>query len=142
MATEMGLNIDWRQGDIEHLPYDDDQFDLLTTTMTIHELPMDAIARSLAEAHRVLKPDGLLVTLENPLVGEPLRDALTHYHSQIIEEPFHYDFRRADLAKMLEDESFRPITVKDWFPFGGMPGVKSDTHNWVTPWRWLEARKD
>lgn len=142
MATEMGLNIDWRQGDIEHLPYDDDQFDLLTTTMTIHELPMDAIARSLAEAHRVLKPDGLLVTLENPLVGEPLRDALTHYHSQIIEEPFHYDFRRADLAKMLEDEGFRAITVKDWFPFGGMPGVKSDTHNWVTPWRWLEARKD
>ena len=38
MATEKGLEINWRQGDIEHLPYDDNSFDLLTTTMTLHEL--------------------------------------------------------------------------------------------------------
>jgi len=141
MATENGLEINWRQGDIEKLPYDDASFDILTTTMTLHELPLESIANSLSEAARVLKPGGVLVALENPLVGEPLRDLLTHYHSQIILEPFHFDFRRADMEKYLMSAGFGEASSKAWFPFGNKPGIEKDLRNWVTPWCWYEAIK-
>ncbi len=143
MATEMDLAIDWRQGDIEHLPQEDGSVDLATATMTLHELPLDSIRRSLAEAARVLKPGGLFVALENPLTGEPLRDVLTHYHSQIIVEPFHYDFRRSDLTALAREAGFATAEVKRWYPFGpATMGAETDPYNWVTPWCWLEARKD
>lgn len=142
MATEMDLAIDWRQGDIEHLPYEAGSFDLATTTMTLHELPLDAIRQSLAEACRVLKPGGLFVALENPLIGEPLRDVLTHYHSQIIVEPFHYEFRRSDMATLLTEAGFETVEVKRWYPFGpATRGAETDPKSWVTPWSWIEARK-
>jgi len=141
MATEMGLDIDWRQADMEHLPYDDNAFDLVTTTMTLHELPLDAIRQSLAEACRVLKPGGTLVALENPLVGEPLRDVLTQYHSQIIVEPFHYDFRRADMAEFAKDAGFTEAETHAWSPFGDKPGTATNPRSWVTPWSWIQAYK-
>lgn len=141
MATEMGLAIDWQQGDIENLPYEDNSFDLATTTMTLHELPIDAIRKSLEEALRVLKPGGTLIALENPLIGEPLRDVLTQYHSQIIVEPFHYEFRRSDMGDFAKAAGFADVETKAWYPFGNKPGIESDPRNWVTPWRWLEARK-
>jgi len=141
MATEKGLEIDWRQGDIEHLPYDDDSFDLLTATMTLHELPLDAISNTLTEARRVLKPGGVLVALENPLVGEPLRDVLMQYHSQIILEPYHFDFRQADMIEFACAAGFAEAVTQDWYPFGNKPGFEKDPRNWVTPWRWIEASK-
>lgn len=141
MATDWGLAIDWRQGDIENLPYGEAEFDLVTTTMTLHELPLDAIARTLEEAHRVLKPGGQLVVLENPLVGEPLRDVLTQYHSEIIMEPFHFDFRRADMCEFARAAGFAEAQDKDWFPFGGGAN-RIDPRHWVTPWRWTQAQKE
>lgn len=141
MATEMELEIDWRQGDMERLPYDDNSFDLLTTTMTLHELPMDAIRRSFDEALRVLRPGGVLIALENPLVGEPLRDVLTQYHSQIIVEPFHYDFRRSDMANLARQAGFAEAETRAWSPFGDKPGTAASPRSWVTPWSWIQARK-
>jgi ubiquinone/menaquinone biosynthesis C-methylase UbiE len=144
MASDWQLEIDWRQGDIENLPYDEAEFDLVTATMTLHELPLDAIARTLAQAHRVLKPGGILVVLENPLVGEPLRDVLTQYHSEIIMEPFHYEFRRADMCDFAFAAGFADAQNSDWFPFGAAAAAAAagDGRNWVTPWRWTQARKE
>ena len=141
MATEKGLEIDWQQGNIERLPYEAESFDLLTTTMTLHELPLDAISNMMTEARRVLKPNGILLALENPLVGEPLRDVLVQYHSQIIVEPFHFDFRRADMTEFARTAGFADAFAREWYPFGHKPGVAKDPRNWVTPWCWIEAKK-
>jgi ubiquinone/menaquinone biosynthesis C-methylase UbiE len=48
-----------KQGDIEHLPFEDAQFDLVLSTGVIEYLQGDA--RVLREIHRVLRPDGHLV---------------------------------------------------------------------------------
>lgn len=141
MATEKDLKIDWRQGNIEALPYEDESFDLVTTTMTLHELPLKSISQSLEEARRVLKPGGVLIALENPLVGEPLRDVLMHYHSQIILEPFHYDFRRADMVEYAQNAGFDQAETRNWYPFGNKPDIEKDLRNWVTGWSWIEAKK-
>jgi ubiquinone/menaquinone biosynthesis C-methylase UbiE len=140
MANDWGLDINWRQGDVEHLPYEDNSFDLITATMLLHELPLPSIRQTFAEANRVLKPGGILVALENPLMGEPLRDVLTQYHSQIIMEPFHFDFRLANMPDFARDAGFAQVEDKPWFPFGGSAASMQGPKDWLTPWRWTEAR--
>jgi SAM-dependent methyltransferase len=141
MATEMGLPIDWRQGDAEHAPYADASFDLVTVTMALHELPTDTIYSVLREAHRVLRPGGLFVALENRLLGDPLRDLLGAYHSDVIREPFMNAFRGSDFAGYARAAGFT-AEVNPWYPPGAVPGAEDNPQQWATPWTQLIARKD
>ena len=70
MATDRGLEIDWRQADIERLPHADDSVDLAVITMVLHEMPQSAIRGAFAEAARVLRSDGVLYVME-PLAEGP-----------------------------------------------------------------------
>ena len=58
-ATECPFAVDFRQGDIERLPYEDERFDLVLSTGVIEYLATDE--RALGEMHRVLRPGGHLV---------------------------------------------------------------------------------
>src|SRR6059058_4812967 len=66
-------NTDWVIGDAEHLPFQDDTFDLYVVRAAPHHFP--DIDRFLAEAYRVLKPDrdAAFVDCAPPL---PARDVL------------------------------------------------------------------
>jgi ubiquinone/menaquinone biosynthesis C-methylase UbiE len=141
MATERGLAIDWRHGDCARLDEADGSVDLVTTTMTLHELPKDEIERTIAESLRVLRPGGLLVTLENPYVGEPLRDVLIADHSEAIGEPHHRVFRSLDLAAMAREAGFAEAKAVRWHPFGGNEETERDPYRWSTPWSLMTARK-
>jgi ubiquinone/menaquinone biosynthesis C-methylase UbiE len=46
------------------LPFEDDRFDLVTTTMVLHEVPADARASLVTEMARVAKPDGRLLLVD------------------------------------------------------------------------------
>ena len=60
-ARRAGLDIDFRRAAIEQLPFDDQSFDAVTSTLMMHHLPDDVKAKGLNEIHRVLKPQGRLV---------------------------------------------------------------------------------
>jgi ubiquinone/menaquinone biosynthesis C-methylase UbiE len=57
-AERAGLDIDFRVASIDNLPYPDGCFDVVTSTMMFHHLPVEIKARGLREVHRVLKADG------------------------------------------------------------------------------------
>ena len=109
LASARDLAIDWRQGDVEHLPYADESFDLATITMSLHELPLDAIHRALTEARRVLRPGGTLCALENRLIGDALRDVLGAWHSDVIAEPYMNPFRAQDFAGLALTAGFATV---------------------------------
>jgi SAM-dependent methyltransferase len=60
-ATRRNLPIDFQIGVIEQLPFPDQTFDVVLSTLMMHHLPDDLKRQGLAEIARVLKPGGRLV---------------------------------------------------------------------------------
>jgi len=60
-AGHAGLEIDFRVGVIESLPFPDETFDAVTSSLMMHHLPKHVQLYGLAEIKRVLKPGGRLL---------------------------------------------------------------------------------
>jgi len=66
-ARAMGAdNLVFMQGDVERLPFPDAHFDVVYSTMFLHETAHGALRRILREAARVLAPGGVQLHLEQP----------------------------------------------------------------------------
>jgi len=61
-------NCSYKQAVAEHLPFDDEFFDVVTSALFFHHVNREYKARSLNEALRVLKPNGRLLTAD---MGRP-----------------------------------------------------------------------
>jgi len=57
-AEAAGLDIDFRIASVARLPYPDGCFDLVTSSMMFHHLPVAVKRAGLLEIHRVLKAEG------------------------------------------------------------------------------------
>jgi ubiquinone/menaquinone biosynthesis C-methylase UbiE len=62
-ATSLGIDADLREGDAEHLPFDDASFDTVVCALALCTIPRPAAA--LAEMRRVLVPGGRLLLLDH-----------------------------------------------------------------------------
>lgn len=69
-ARRGGCEIEFRQATIQDLPFADQSFDTVTTTLMMHHLPAGVKDRGLAEIHRVLKPQGRLVAADFDTTGD------------------------------------------------------------------------
>ena len=72
LAAERGItNVSFQTADAEDLPFDDDQFDLVTCRIAPHHFPH--VDRFIAESARVIRPGGLFAVVDNIAPGTPLR---------------------------------------------------------------------
>ena len=74
-ARRAGLDIDFRQGVIEDLPFGEASFDAVTSTLMMHHLPDDLKAKGLAEIGRVLEPGGRVVIADFTRSGHSRDDS-------------------------------------------------------------------
>lgn len=94
-AQARGVPLHFHQGSTDALPFEDASFDLLFSSMVLHELPEKAIRRSFAEAFRVLRPGGLMLHMElPPNQGMEAYDSFyLDWDSYYNKEPFYKAFR-------------------------------------------------
>ena len=62
-AADLGRAVDFREGDAEHLPFDDASFDTVVCAFSLCTIPSPAAA--LAEMRRVLRPGGRLLLVDH-----------------------------------------------------------------------------
>ena len=74
-AARKNLDIDFRVGVIEALPFPDSSMDVVTSSLMMHHLPENVKVRGLAEIYRVLKPCGRLLIAD---FMRPTRSFLNH----------------------------------------------------------------
>ena len=108
-ATRKRLDIDFRVGVIESLPFPDSSIDVVTSSLMMHHLPEDLKVRGLAEIYRVLKPGGRL------LVADFMRPTGSLLNHLFIAFTRHQSLKSGieDMQKLLKDSGFRQVIQSD-----------------------------
>jgi ubiquinone/menaquinone biosynthesis C-methylase UbiE len=100
-ALSQSRAVHFKQMDAANLAYPDAHFDIVFSSMFLHEVPARVIPRVMAEAHRVLRPGGLMLHMELPPA-----DQLSAWESFYLDWDGHYNnepFYRSFRAQHLQD---------------------------------------
>jgi ubiquinone/menaquinone biosynthesis C-methylase UbiE len=103
-AESLGFDVTFSQQNAEQTKYEDGSFDMVLSTMFLHETSNRAVHNIVAENYRLLKPGGLMLHVEHPF-EELMKDWDTHNNN----EPFWGTMHDMDL----EDVALRAGFKKD-----------------------------
>lgn len=115
-ASRHSLSIEFQIGVIEQLPYPDQTFDVVFSTLMLHHLPAPLKRQGLAEIARVLKPSGRLVLADFTAKAERTGRA-ARFHAG--------GSRLQDLIALLTDAGFTVVETEAIPPprFSAFPGA-------------------
>jgi ubiquinone/menaquinone biosynthesis C-methylase UbiE len=139
-----GLEVAFRQADACATGLAGGAFDLVTSTMLVHELPVDQLPRLFAEAARLLAPGGVLAFLDFQPTGDGFRDLAMQEHSARNNEPFMAPMMAEDLGRMAEAAGLRRAhwTAFDERAEGDLGTAQWPVRSeWHFPWAVLHAEK-
>lgn len=121
-AVKKKLDIDFRLGVIESIPFPDGTFDVVTSSLMMHHLPHELQLKGMAEIYRVLKPGGrlLIVDTKRPkvIILKQVFDALAKHHG--------IKFGLGDIPEMLKSIGFKSAELldKQFFYLGFVGAIK------------------
>lgn len=143
-ASEQGLPITFRQADACATGLEAGGYDLVTSTMLIHEIPYDVLPSLFAEAARLLAPGGVLAFLDFQHTGDAFRDLAMSEHSARNNEPFMAPILSGGLTDMAERAGLVDAlwTAFDERGAGDLgAAVWPERPEWHFPWAVLHAGK-
>jgi len=139
VAARRTKNVRFRQMDATRTDYPDGHFDLVTSTMLLHEMPPPVIEKTLAEAARVLHPGGKMVHLDFHNLRDPFARFIHYTHGRRNNEPFMEPLAEMDIAALLGKLGFKNVKIE---PFAEAEGVLSpEFRAWRFPWTTITAER-
>jgi ubiquinone/menaquinone biosynthesis C-methylase UbiE len=108
-ARAQNREIHFHQMNARQLEFADASLDVVFSSMFLHELPRRDIERVFAEAHRVLKPGGLMLHMELPPNGQlsPYDAFYLDWDSFYNNEPYYKPFRDLDPQELCRGAGFK-----------------------------------
>jgi ubiquinone/menaquinone biosynthesis C-methylase UbiE len=143
-AERLGKRISFSQRNAEATGYPDASFDVVTSTMLIHELPMPVVGRIVREAYRLLRPGGLLAFLDFHRTGDAFRDFLMIGHGARNNEPYMPHLFRTDVVHLCREAGFATAELLPFDERGAgllTDGQWPERPEWHFPWVVLRAEK-
>jgi ubiquinone/menaquinone biosynthesis C-methylase UbiE len=109
-AKMQGQEVHFRQMPAEQLNYPDASFDLVFSSMFLHELPKKTAAQVFQEIRRVLRPGGLMLHMELPPNTQmsPFEGFYLDWDCYYNEEPFYKAFRDEEPSVLCDRAGFAP----------------------------------
>ena len=109
-AESLGVPVHFHQMDATALDFPDNSFDVVFSSMFLHELSVKDIRKFFAEARRVLRPGGLLLNMELPpnQALDPYDQFYLDWDCYYNKEPFYRAFRDQDPEALIKAGGFRP----------------------------------
>jgi SAM-dependent methyltransferase len=111
-AAALGYAIDFAQEDATSTSYPDASFDLIASTLLLHEMPRSAILALLRECYRLLKPGGIMIhhdLLRWP--EEPYEAFMMGWTTRHNNEPYERASGTLEFAKECAAAGFNPDDV-------------------------------
>lgn len=132
-------NVRFRQMNAYETGYEDESFDLVTSTMLIHELPPAEIGRMFDETARLLAPGGRMAHLDFYAIDGPFSRFMHYGHGRRNNEPYMQPWAEMDVRASLAERGFTNIEV---IPFQEAEGVgEAGDTAWRFPWTVIYAEK-
>lgn len=137
-AADRVKNVSFRQADARHTGLGGERFDLVTSTMLLHELPAESVDATLAETRRLLAPGGVSIHLDFR-TEDPFWQFVMYGHGVRNNEPFLEPLLRMDLAAAYRKAGFEDVRIE---PFAEREGATDPSNPfWRFPWAAIIARK-
>lgn len=132
-------NVRFRQRDAADSGYSAASFDLVTSTMLLHETPPKPLDSVLAEAMRVLQPGGRMIHLDFHSLPDAFGRFMHYGHGRRNNEPYMQPLAELDLHTLLRRHGFTDISIE---PFRESDDLGPDRKDvWRLPWTVISARK-
>ncbi|MGE0806059.1 MAG: class I SAM-dependent methyltransferase [Burkholderiaceae bacterium] len=117
----------------------DGAFDLITSTMLLHEMPEDAVRELIRETGRLTAPGGKVAHLDFLPPTDPLLRALYAGHARRNNEPYLLDHSRIDLETAYREAGFERVEVRDFAEDDD--ALADPPRSWRLPWKMIVAYK-
>jgi len=110
-ARAQSRAIHFKQMNAEALEFPDASFDLVFSSMFLHEVPRQGFLRVLRECHRVLRPGGLMLHMELPPTSQlsPYDSFYLDWDGWYNNEPFYRAFRAVDPRQAVAAAGFSAV---------------------------------
>jgi len=114
-------------------------FDLVTSTMLLHEMPEPAVRALIEETGRLVAEGGMVAHLDFLPPRDPLLRILFEGHARRNNEPFLLEHSRIDLADAYSRAGFSQVEALDFAEEDG--ALDPELPRWRLPWKMIVATR-